>query len=70
MDMILQKEVFNALRSNPWLFGAMLRLETKSGNVILYGTVPSWYQKQMIQETVRGINGVHEIRNEVQVFPQ
>jgi len=44
-----------------------LRLEARQGRIILRGTVASYYQKQMAQETLRKIDGVEEIENHLQV---
>ncbi len=39
------------------------------GTIILRGRSSSYYEKQVAQETVRGINGVTQIVNEIEVTP-
>jgi osmotically-inducible protein OsmY len=42
--------------------------EYENGLLVLRGTLFSYYQKQLAQEAVRHLDGVHEIRNEIQVL--
>ena len=44
-----------------------LRFKTEEGRVILRGVVRSFFQKQMAQEALRRVDGVHEIFNELEV---
>jgi osmotically-inducible protein OsmY len=44
-----------------------LRFEASAGSVVLRGTVGTFYQKQLAQETLRHIDGVFQITNELQV---
>ncbi|WP_425571295.1 BON domain-containing protein [Novipirellula rosea] len=44
-----------------------VRCHCKDGVVLLMGTVPSYFIKQMAQETVRRIAGVTQIDNQVEV---
>ena len=67
MDSMLRQEISRAIRHSPYLFGATLLWNAEQGRVILKGTVPTWFLKQMIQETIRPIKGVSEIQNEVLV---
>jgi osmotically-inducible protein OsmY len=39
----------------------------ESGTLVLQGRVPSYYLKQLAQETVQGLPGIHAVRNELQV---
>jgi osmotically-inducible protein OsmY len=56
-----------ALEQNPHLPHRHLRLEAQQGRVILRGVVRSFYQKQMAQESLRGVAGVEHIENQLQV---
>lgn len=56
-----------ALEQSPHLSRKQLRLEARKGRIILRGTVASYYQKQMAQETLRKLDGVEEIENHLQV---
>lgn len=63
----LDHMVSTALTRNPYLSGRSLRFEAESGRVTLRGVVRSWYQKQMAQEALRHVDGIEEIRNELEV---
>jgi len=67
IDMPLDHRVFTALEGNPHVARRDLRFETQEGRVTLRGVVGTYYQKQMAQEAVRGVEGVEEIANEVEV---
>jgi len=41
--------------------------EYQDGLLVLRGTVSSFYQKQIAQEAVRNLDGVRQVRNEIQV---
>jgi len=63
----LDDQLIAALERNPHLRGRSLRFETNEGRVTLRGIVHTYYQKQMAQEAVRHVDGVDEIRNELEV---
>jgi len=63
----LDDQVLTALQRNPHVPGRNLRFETESGRVTLRGVVHTYFQKQMAQEAVRHIDGIDEIRNELEV---
>lgn len=63
----LQDRVGSVVCRNPYLSSGDLRFEAEHGRVIIQGTVRSYYQKQMAQEAVRGIEGVDEVENRLQV---
>ncbi len=56
-----------ALNDSPFLANRRLRFETEQGRVVLRGTVSSFYQKQMAQETLRRLAGVSHIENHLEV---
>jgi osmotically-inducible protein OsmY len=41
--------------------------EYDDGLLVLHGTLASFYHKQLAQEAVRNLEGVRQIRNEIQV---
>lgn len=53
-----------------------IQIELKGGTLVVSGHVPSFYVKQMLQETLRRVEGVKQIENDVLVanpsrsFPQ
>ena len=63
----LDRQVLTALEQNPHTARRNLHLETERGRVTLRGQVGSYYLKQMAQEVVRHVDGVHEIANELDV---
>ncbi|MHC4404639.1 MAG: BON domain-containing protein [Planctomycetota bacterium] len=65
----LNDKVLTALECNPHVPGRNLRFETESGRVTLRGVVHTYFQKQMAQEAIRHVDGVHEICNELEVTP-
>jgi osmotically-inducible protein OsmY len=67
IKMPLDDRVLTALERNPYIARRNLRFETSAGRVTLKGVVESYYQKQMAQESLRHIDGVHEIANELVV---
>ena len=63
----LDELVSAALSDSPYLARRQLRFETEQGRVVLRGVVNSFYQKQMAQETLRRLAGVHHIENHLEV---
>lgn len=59
--------VRGVLARNPCLAGRDLRIEFDQRDVILRGSVGSYYHKQVAQESVRRITGIGSIRNELEV---
>ena len=66
-EMPLQDKVLCALERNPRLANRNLRFETEQGRVILRGVVRTYYEKQIAQETIRHIEGIDQIDNELEV---
>lgn len=67
IDTTLEHRLHSAIQSNVHLRGRKLHIETYNGQVILRGLVRSFYQKQMAQEAVRNLAGVHTVENELEV---
>ena len=63
----LGDRIFTAISRNSQLAGRNLRFESHEGRVRLRGEVPSYYQKQLFQETIRYLDGVEQIENELRV---
>ena len=63
----LLHRIDSAIRRNPYGVRRHVFLESAPGKIILRGKVDSFYQKQMVQESLRGIVGVPEISNQLEV---
>lgn len=66
-QLTLDHAVSHALTQNPHLLGRGVRIETQQDRVILRGTVRSYFQKQMAQESLRQVAGDARIDNELHV---
>ncbi len=63
----LADRVDSALDTSPYFPRRAMQCETDDGRVVLRGTVASYFQKQMAQETVRRIDGVESVDNLLEV---
>ncbi len=63
----LNHEIQSALEKNPYFAGRKLRFEVSEGRVTLHGAVRSYYQKQMAQESLKGVTGVAQVDNLLEV---
>lgn len=63
----LVQRLDSAIKGNPHLSGHQVFLSEEGGTVILQGRVRSYYQKQMAQESLRNLEGVERIVNDLQV---
>ena len=63
----LLHRIDSAIRQNPHVLGRHVFLESSQGKIILRGKVDSYYQKQMVQEMLRGIDGIAQISNQLEV---
>lgn len=63
----LRDLVRDVLARNPYFVGRNLRVDFDRRDVILRGAVGSYYQKQVAQESIRRIDGLGSIRNELEV---
>jgi hypothetical protein len=57
----VDQAIQNSPVSRPFL------LETREGAVVIRGTVNSYFEKQMVQEALRTVEGITEILNELDV---
>ena len=56
------------LDRNPYFAGRNIRVELHDNDVFLRGVVETYYQKQLAQESIRQIDGVRQIHNELDVI--
>jgi osmotically-inducible protein OsmY len=63
----LMDQVRLAVHAEPHLARRNLQFEHCGSRVTVRGTVESYYQKQLAQETLRRIDGIDEIENYVSV---
>jgi len=64
----LQDQVASAIRKSSHLSSRRLRYEAaEGGDITLHGTVASYFEKQLAQETIREVDGVGQINNLIQV---
>jgi osmotically-inducible protein OsmY len=63
----LLHRIDSAIRKNPHVQRRCVFLESNEGKIILRGKVDSFYQKQMVQEQLRGIDGIAQISNLLEV---
>ncbi|WP_146577462.1 BON domain-containing protein [Neorhodopirellula pilleata] len=64
---VITQAVMIRLRSSLYRVLRILTCEFRRGHLIICGTVPTYYMKQMAQETVRPVPGVEKITNRVLV---
>ena len=67
MDTPLNDLVVNALQNNPHVTPRRLYCLENDGRVVLRGKVGSYFEKQMAQESLRNLDGVSEVSNELEV---
>lgn len=64
----LQNEVAQAIQNSSHLSSRKLRYEAaEGGKITVHGTVASYFEKQLAQETIREVDGVDHIDNMIQV---
>ena len=64
----LLQRISSELETSPYVPHRKVRFETAAnGSIGLRGHVESFFQKQMAQETLRRIDGVEEIVNQLKV---
>jgi len=65
-DELIQR-IDSAIKMNPHLSGHRVVCTEESGIVVLQGRVSSFFQKQMAQETLKRMDGVERILNQLEV---
>ena len=63
----LQLQVHFVLSRNPYVGHHNIRCEIVDEDVVLKGSVKTYYQKQMAQESLRKITGIRRVMNELSV---
>ncbi len=63
----LRDLIQSALARNPSLTTRNVRFELHEEDVVLRGIVRTYYQKQLAQESLRSIDGINRVRNELEV---
>ncbi|QDV10482.1 BON domain protein [Rosistilla oblonga] len=63
----LQIRVDSVIRQHPHLRGMGIRPHADGQNVVLSGTVRSYFIKQMAQEAVRSVPGADQVDNQIEV---
>lgn len=63
----LDSRISVAIEKNPHLKRRKVHFEAREGCVVLRGSVSSYYQKQMAQESLRRVQGVERIENQLEV---
>ena len=67
LQQILVAQIHSAVVHNPHLNHRRMHIKTRQGRVVIRGTVDSFFEKQMAQEALRGIEGVKAIENHLEV---
>jgi len=62
----VQKQLFEIRRFSQ----SEISVDVAMGQVVLRGNVSSWYRKQLAQETVFAITGLHSVQNLITVRTQ
>ena len=63
----LLERVDSAIKGNPHLTRHQVFCQEEAGIVVLHGRVGSFFQKQMAQETLKRLEGVEKVINELEV---
>ncbi len=63
----LRDLIRSALRRDASNFGRNISFQLQGTEIVLDGVVSSYYQKQMAQESLRHIEGLHQITNHIRV---
>lgn len=66
LDDLIQR-VDTAIKTNPHLNGHRVYCQEESGTVVLQGRVSSFFQKQIAQETLKRLDGVEKVINQLEV---
>ncbi len=63
----LETLISTVISGHPHLKRHKVHVEAQQGHVVLRGVVHSYYQKQLAQEAVWRLEGVHSIENHLEV---
>lgn len=63
----LHERIHLTLTRDPYVGGRPVKFELIDHDVLLTGSVRSYFQKQMAQESLRGIEGLGRVVNQLEV---
>lgn len=65
----MRQRVIESLESNPNFHGRLhgIQVESQGDTLVLNGAVASYYMKQLLQESLRQVDGIVHIENYVKV---
>ena len=63
----VQELAERCLRSNPYLALKNLSCDQRGGVLVLHGSLPTYYLKQVAQEVVAQLEGIEGIDNQIEV---
>jgi osmotically-inducible protein OsmY len=66
---VVEATVQSQLQASPYAVLRQIVCEFRDGVVFLRGRVPSYYMKQVAQNIVHCVEGVSEVRNQLDVAP-
>jgi len=64
---MLHQQIAKAIVHNPHLDSRRIKVRANRGRVVLCGSAETYFEKQMAQEALRGIEGITSIENELEV---
>ena len=71
VDLHLRSAAMQLLAENPIFSGRLVKcrivITVVDGNLTLQGRVPTWHLKQLLQESLRRMDGVGSIKNQIVV---
>jgi CBS domain-containing protein len=67
---VLQKAIWDEIKTQPWLESAYINLAVQDGIVELYGVVDSDDQRRALRILVEGVRGVQKVKDNVGLFPK
>jgi len=67
VQQVLVAQIHSAVVHNPHLNHRAMNIKTKQGRVVIQGTVSTFFEKQMAQEALRGIEGIRSVENHLEV---
>ncbi|TWU14883.1 BON domain protein [Symmachiella macrocystis] len=66
-DAEIEESVLETLRTTSVSFGESIACRCRDGRLVMTGTLPLYYLKQLAQESAGQVEGVHVVINQIQV---
>ena len=63
----IEELVQSRLRSSPYPSIQRLKSRVRKGRVVLRGRVPTFFEKQIAQESIADLDGIEQVENRVEV---